>query len=241
MLNCIIIDDEQHCIDGLKAMIESRFEDVIHVMETSSNSLLAHAMVLEKKPDILFLDIEMPRLNGIDFMKLFSEKKFEVIYTTAYDKYALDALKNEALDYLVKPFSIEELSGAITKCIKKIEAQSKPKSTPQFSRFAINTSAGNMTVVEPQEIIWIRADGNYSTLFFTNRPKLLLPKTLKDFEDQLMPYNFFRCHNSNLININHVKSFQSSDGEDYILMSNDDKVEISRRKKTDLFAIIKKI
>ena len=241
MLNCIIIDDEQHCIDGLKAMIESRFEDVIHVMETSSNSLLAHAMVLEKKPDILFLDIEMPRLNGIDFMKLFSEKKFEVIYTTAYDKYALDALKNEALDYLVKPFSIEELSGAIAKCTRKIEAQSKPKSTPQFSRFAINTSAGNMTVVEPQEIIWIRADGNYSTLFFTNRPKLLLPKTLKDFEDQLMPYNFFRCHNSNLININHVKSFQSSDGEDYILMSNDDKVEISRRKKTDLFAIIKKI
>ena len=115
MLNCIIIDDEQHCIDGLKAMIGSRFEDVIHVMETSSNSLLAHAMVLEKKPDILFLDIEMPRLNGIDFMKLFSEKKFEVIYTTAYDKYALDALKNEALDYLVKPFSIDELSGAIAK------------------------------------------------------------------------------------------------------------------------------
>jgi two-component system, LytTR family, response regulator len=241
MLNCIIIDDEQHCIDGLKAMIENRFADYINVLETSSNSLLAHAMVLDKKPDILFLDIEMPRLNGIDFMKLFTEKSFEVIYTTAYDKYALDALKNEALDYLIKPFSIEELSCAIEKCTKKIDAKNKPKSPQQFSRFAIHTNAGNMTVVEPQEIIWIRADGNYSTLFFTNRPKLLVPKTLKDFEDQLIPYNFFRCHNSNLININHVKSFQASEGEDYILMSNDDKVEISRRKKSDLFAIIKKI
>jgi two-component system, LytTR family, response regulator len=241
MLNCIIIDDEQHCIDGLKAMLEHRFAEMICILGTCSNSLEAHKIVLEKKPHILFLDIEMPHLNGIDFTKLFTEKNFEIIYTTAYDKYALEALKSEALDYLIKPFSVAELRIAIEKCKKKIDAKHKPKLTSQFSRFAIHTNSGNMIVVEPQEIVWISADSNYSTIFFTTQPKLLVPKTLKDFEEQLVPYDFFRCHNSNLINVNHVKSFQTSEGEDYVIMSNDDKVEISRRKKSDLFAIIKKI
>ncbi|MDI1257042.1 MAG: LytTR family DNA-binding domain-containing protein [Flavobacterium sp.] len=239
MLNCIIIDDEQHCVDGLKAMIETRFASTLKVLNTYTNPVEAHGIVLEKKPDIIFLDIEMPRINGIDFVKMFPSKNFEVIYTTAYDKYALEAIKNEALDYLIKPFSINELSEAIAKCIKRIETKAKPKIVA--GRFAIHSNAGNMIVVEPQEIIRIKADSNYSIIFFADKPKLLVAKTLKDFEEQLVQYDFFRCHNSNLINILHVKSFQSSDGEDYIQMSNGDNVELSRRRKTAFFEIIKKL
>lgn len=240
MLNCIIIDDEQHCIDGLKAMLENRFAEIVSVSATCTNPMEAHPLVLQKKPDIIFLDIEMPHINGIDFVKLFPHKKFEVIYTTAYDKYALDALKNEALDYLIKPFSIAELSEAIEKCRRKIDLKSKPRAVP-FSRFALHTHSGNMIIVVPEEIIWIRADSNYSTVYFADRPKLVVAKTLKDFEEQFSDFDFFRCHNSNLINIGHVKSFQSAQGEDYIEMDNGDKVELSRRRKTEFFDRIKKI
>ena len=246
MFTCLIIDDEQHCIDGLKAMLEQRFGERVKVLATCNDPLQAPQLVHQHKPDVLFLDVEMPRLTGIDLVKMMPDKKFEVVFTTAWEKYALEAIKVAAADYLVKPFSIDSLDEAIARCEEKIDVNrqlariipAKPAETP---RFAITAQNGTLLIVDPAEIIWIRADSNYSTIFFTSRPKLLVAKTLKEFDDQLSPYNFFRIHSGGLINIAQAKSYHCSSGEEYVLMSNGDKVDLSRRRKAELFELIRKI
>ncbi len=244
-MNCMIVDDEQHCIDGLMAMLNNRFAEEVKVVCTSNDPVMAHQLINEYKPDVLFLDVEMPRLNGIDLLKMIPNRKFEVVFTTAYEKYAVEAIKASAADYLVKPFSIDDLSDALKRCREKLEINKKiakalPAKTEQV-RFAITAQNGTMLIIDPSEIIWIKAESNYSTIHFTDRPKLLVAKTLKEFDEQLTPHQFFRMHSGSLINLMHVKLFHSTGGEDYVQMINGDKVELARRRKQDFFEIIRKI
>jgi two-component system, LytTR family, response regulator len=247
MLTCVIIDDEQHCIDGLTAMLTNRFAGEIKILAVNTDSIAAHQIITQLKPDIVFLDVEMPRLNGIDLLKMFVERQFEVVFTTAYEKYAVEAIKSAAADYLVKPFSIEDLNDAIIRCNERLEINKKIlKKNEQFNnieykRFAITAHNGTLLIVNPADIIWIKAESNYSTLYFTDKPKLLVPKTLKEFDEQLTPYQFFRSHSSSLVNLQHVVLIQSADGIDYLQMKNGDKVELARRRKADFFETIKKI
>lgn len=246
-MNCMIVDDEQHCIDGLTAMLQNRFADIVKIVATSNDPVLAHLLISEHKPEVLFLDVEMPRLNGIDLLKMIPDRRFEVVFTTAYEKYAVEAIKASAADYLVKPFSIDDLSDALKRCREKLEINKKISKTrtdtakSEKVRFAITAQNGTMIIIDPAEIIWIKAESNYSTLFFTDRPKLLVAKTLKEFDEQLSHHQFFRIHSGSLINLMHVKLFQSSGGEDYVQMINGDKVELARRRKQDFFEIIRKI
>ena len=246
-MNCMIIDDEQHCIDGLQAMLTNRFADVVKVVCTSNDPVMAHQLINDAKPDVVFLDVEMPRLNGIDLLKMIPDRKFEVVFTTAYEKYAVEAIKASAADYLVKPFSIDDLSEALKRCREKLEINRKisktfsPAGKAEQIRFAITAKNGTMLIIDPAEIIWIKAESNYSTVFFTDRPKLLVAKTLKEFDEQLTPHQFFRVHSGSLINLMHVKLFHSTGGEDYVQMKNGDKVELARRRKPDFFEIIRKI
>lgn len=246
MLDCIIVDDEQHCIDGLRAMLEQRFQDKVKLQAVTNNPLDAPQLIHQHKPDIVFLDVEMPRLNGIDMLKMIPDRKFEVVFTTAWEKYAVDAIKTSAADYLVKPFSLDELSTAIHRCEERIDinhriakASTTNNNSPQ--RFAITAQNGSLLIVSPQEIVWIRAESNYSTVFFTDRPKLLVAKTLREFDEQLSLHHFFRIHSGSLVNMVHVKSFHSNGGEEYVTMSNGDKVELARRRKPEFFELIKKI
>jgi len=247
MMSCIIIDDEQHCIDGLMAMLKNRFADVAKVVCTCNDPVAAHQLIIDCKPDVVFLDVEMPRLNGIDLLKMIPDRKFEVVFTTAYEKYAVEAIKASAADYLVKPFSIDDLSDALKRCSEKLEINKKILKTNQVGanagkvRFAITSQNGTMLIVDPAEIIWIKAESNYATIHFTDRPKLLVAKTLKEFDEQLTPHQFFRVHSGSLINLIHVTLFQSTGGEDYVQMKNGDKVELARRRKQDFFEIIRKI
>jgi two-component system LytT family response regulator len=246
MLDCIIVDDEQHCIDGLRAMLEQRLNDKVRLQASTTNPLEAPQLIHQHKPDIVFLDVEMPRLNGIDMLKMIPERKFEVVFTTAWEKYAVDAIKTSAADYLVKPFSLDELSTAVQRCAERIDinhriakANAATNNAPQ--RFAITAQNGSLLIVNPSEIVWIRAESNYSTVFFTERPKLLVAKTLREFDEQLTAHHFFRIHSGSLVNMTHVKSFHSSGGEEYVTMSNGDKVELARRRKPEFFELIKKI
>ncbi len=247
MMNCMIIDDEQHCIDGLMAMLQNRFADMVKIIAVCNDPVLAVQLINLHKPDVVFMDVEMPRLNGIDLLKIFSERKFEVVFTTAYEKYAVEAIKASAADYLVKPFSIDDLSDALKRCREKLDINKKISRTQTFFgstekvRFAITAQNGTMLIIDPVEIIWIKAESNYSTIFFTDRPKLLVAKTLKEFDEQLTPHQFFRVHSGSLINLIHVKLFQSTGGEDFVQMKNGDKVELARRRKHDFFEIFKKI
>lgn len=250
MLKTIIIDDEQHCSDVLKAMLEQKFAHVIKVEAVANNAVEGAILIKHLKPSLVFLDVEMPVQTGIDLLVSLDKIDFEVIFTTAHEQYALKAIKLNALDYLLKPFSIEELETAIEKCINK---KSQPLSNEAMSSLLgnlKNNTADNKKIGLPtsngtrfipiQDIIRIEASSNYSTFYFTNNTKLTIAKTLKEFEEMLLPYNFFRVHNSHLINLSKLQQYVSRDG-DYVIMNDSSKVEVSRRRKSELLDALKKI
>lgn len=244
LLRCVIIDDEQQSIDGLRAMLLHRFATEAEVLATGTNPLEAPALLHQYQPDLLFLDVEMPRLSGLDVLRMLPDRKCEVVFTTAYTQYAVDAIKLQAADYLVKPYSIEELGDALRRTREKIMVNTilkKATVTESPLRFAITAQNGVHLIVAAPEIVWVEATGNYSLFYFTNRPKLLVTKTLKEYEEQLSPHGFFRAHSSSLVNLAHIKSYHAQGGDDYLLMTTECKVPLSRRKKAEFFERVQKL
>lgn len=250
MLKTIIIDDEQHCTDVLKAMLAQKFSNKVKVVAEASNAADGKELIKKLNPDLVFLDVEMPVQTGIDLLISLDKIDFEVIFTTAHEQYALKAIKLNALDYLLKPFSVEELETALDKCSNKRYTSINPE--------ALNTLISNLKNISPEnkkvglptlhgirfvlikDIIRVASDNNYSHFFFADKTKMVVSKTLKEFEELLVPYNFFRVHNSHLINVSHLQSFVSLDG-DHVVMNDGSKVEVSRRRKNDLLELLKNI
>lgn len=233
MLKCYILDDEQHAVDALTAMLKKKFADKVTICGSNVKASVAIDEIENCTPDILFLDVEMPEMTGLEVLKHFPEKKFYVIFSTAHEKYALPAIKASATDYLVKPLSPQDVFDALQKCIAK---KNEPKNIPA-NKLSIATAQG-LLLVNTDDIIRIEANNNYSHFYFTNRGKVIVSKTLKEFDDQLSDSNFFRVHQSHLINLKHVDSVNSNDG-DYAMLSGGHRVEISRRKKTEFLQLLK--
>jgi len=229
MIKCIIIDDEQHCIDALSAILKHRFADRVHVLAGETDARNAVSLIAQKQPDLLFLDVEMPYLNGLDLLKIFPDRTFKVIFTTAHDKYALQALKTEALDYILKPISVEELNEAISKFEKQNIVRKPEEKSLSTNKLSLPTNKG-LLFTDLNDIVRIESDNNYCTIYFINKPKLVVAKTLKEFEEILLQANFFRVHQSHIVNLKHVESYHT-DVVDQVLLSNGDKVEVSRRRK----------
>ncbi len=250
MLKAIIIDDEQHCVDVLSAMLSKKFLNEIELCGSAASAGAGKQIIADKKPDIVFLDVEMPNETGLDMLMNLDRIDFEVIFTTAHEHYALKAIKLNALDYLLKPFSIEDLEDAIEKCRQK-KANSlntdtlrtligNLKSTgTENKKIGLPTSNG-IRFVNIKEIIRIESENNYSHFYFLDKTKLIVSKTLKDFEEMLELYNFYRVHNSHLINLTYIQSFLQKDG-DYIILTDNSKVEVSRRRKADLMEVLKNL
>lgn len=236
MLKCYILDDEQHAIDALTAMLKKKFAQQVTICGSNIYANTALEEIDEQQPDVLFLDVEMPAMNGLEVLKHFPERKFHVIFTTAHEKYALPALKASATDYLVKPLSPQDVFEAIQKCLaRKTEAELNRNAD---NRISISTSSG-LLVINTDDIVHVEAHNNYSHFHFTNRPKVIVSKTLGEFDALLLPFNFFRVHQSHLINIKHVESVHSSDG-DFAMLSGNHRVEISRRRKAEFMQLLKK-
>lgn len=250
MLRTIIIDDEQHCTDVLKAMLSQKFNNKVKVVGEAVNAAEGKELIKRLNPDLVFLDVEMPVQTGIDLLTGLDNIGFEVIFTTAHEQYALKAIKLNALDYLLKPFSVEELETALEKCINKKYTSINPESLNTLISNLKNISPENKKVGLPtlhgirfvliKDIIRVASENNYSHFFFTDKTKMVVSKTLKEFEEMLVAYNFFRVHNSHLINISHLQSFVSLDG-DHVIMNDGSKVEVSRRRKNDLLELLKNI
>ena len=233
MLRCYILDDEQHAVDALTAMLQKKFARQAEVCGSNIRATLAIDEIDQLQPDLLFLDVEMPEMTGLEVLKHFPERKFQIIFTTAHEKYALPALKAEAADYLVKPLSPQDVFDAIQKCLNK-----KGNTAPGKGRLTLVT-AQEMLLVNTDDIIRIEASNNYSHFYFTNRPKVIVSRTLKEFDDQLNNQQFYRVHQSHLVNLKHVESIHSNDG-DYAIMTGGHRVEISRRKKPEFLQLLKK-
>ena len=201
------------------------------------------AVIEEIKPDLVFLDVEMPNGTGFDLLARFPKKEFDVIFITAFNHYAIQAIKFSAVDYILKPINITEFIEAVNRVVSKhetnpvsdnetIEILLENLRTSHPTRLVIPTSDGR-EYLNPKDIIRIEADRSYSWFFITDRRKILVSKHLKEFQDLLNDRNFFRPHNSHLINLEFVKKFVRHDGG-YIEMTDGAQVPISRNRK-DLF------
>jgi two-component system LytT family response regulator len=246
MLNALIVDDEAFGLEALQILLRKYCPDITVVAEASSADE-AEKKILELRPDLIFLDIEMPFANGFELLQRFKDIFFDVIFTTAYDQYAIKAFKHNAIDYLLKPVDPEELISAVKKCEEK-----RANGAHAFNRLdALMTSLNqNKTVkklpvstldgiifVDVDQVVRLAADSNYTNIYLINGKRIVASKTLKEFEEILFPYGFFRSHNTHLINLAFVEAYTKGEGGS-LTMADGSNVEVSRNKKNDLLAAL---
>jgi two-component system LytT family response regulator len=246
MLRAVIVDDEQKSCENLKILLED-FCANVEVLQMANSVADAIVAIQKYKPDVIFLDIQMQKETGFDLLKKISEINFEIVFVTAYSEYAIDAFKFSAIDYLLKPIDINDLKAAVEKLGKKtadkainqkvdILMQNFKAENAESYRLAISDADG-ITFVGINEIVYCEGSSNYTNFHLQNGKKFIVAKTLKEYEELLCNYNFFRIHNSYLINLKEVKKYFRGDGG-YVQMSNDEKLDVSKRKKE---AFLKKI
>jgi two-component system LytT family response regulator len=236
MIKALIIDDEKSSRDTLRGFVENYCEE-IQIIDEAESAEQAIEQIKKLQPQLIFLDIELPLGSGFDLLEACKHSNFDVIFTTAHDQYALQAIKVCALDYLLKPISVTDLKAAIAKISRQ------KTTTPQIRTFVENISNLNkqlsnivlptldgFLVVKISEIIRCEADKNYTYFIFTNNEKVLVSKTLKEFDELLHEMDFIRVHQSHLINASHVQRYIKGSGG-YVKMSDDSIIEVSRRKK----------
>ncbi len=246
MIKAIIIDDENHCIQTLQEKIKI-YCPAIEVQANFNKPQKAIEYLEANTPDVVFLDIEMPIINGFSLLEKLKEINFKIVFTTAYDQFGIKAIKFSAFDYLLKPVDKEELIAMAEKLQLKHKNFSIDEQLKVLLQQLQNTNLELLKISVPtfdgiffpfvKDIVRVESSNNYSTLFFTNGKKLIVSKTLKEFEDLLVNYNFFRVHNSHLINIKMISKYNKADGGS-IELDNGDTIEISRRRKDDFLKLI---
>ena len=248
-MKAVIIEDEKKSRELLHKMIEKNCPEVT-IVGTAEGVETGIALINEQNPDLIFLDIAMPDGTGFDMLEKINTKKAHIVFTTAFDKYALKAIKYSALAYLLKPIDVEELKMAIGKISEKrsdlfnSEAlkfllQNIKTNDEQYNKISLHTGTA-YEIVNVKDIIRCEADGNYTSFMLTNNRKYVVSTGLKYYEEILPQNDFIRVHHHHLINMNHVVRFLKEDGG-YAVMSDDAKVEISRRKKDSFLQRLQKI
>ncbi len=239
-LKAVIVEDEKHSRETLKQLLTEFISDVT-VCQAAENVSEAIAIIRECQPDIVFLDIELKSGTGFDVLEGLKDMQFEVIFTTAFEHYAIKAIKFSSIDYLLKPIDIDDLQKAVNKVkekktmnplSKQIElllANIQSKEAPK--RICLSTSDG-FEFILVHDIILCEAGGSYTTFYLTNGQSILVSKNLKEYESMLPSDLFLRVHNSFLINLEQVKKFVKSDGG-YILMNNEKQVSLSPKKREE--------
>jgi two-component system, LytTR family, response regulator len=230
-LTAIIIDDE---IDGrllLSSMLTENCPAVriLGTFDTAVDGLLA---IQKLKPELVFLDIEMPKMNAFAMLEKIGTIDFEIIFVTAYDQYAIKAIKVNAMEYILKPLDKDDLLKAVDKCLVKAQTSKQNQLNTSIgatgAKMAIPTRDGFL-FVDQNRIIRCEGDGNYTNIYLENDQKYLSSKTLKDFEE-ILPSNFVRIHKSHLVNTQYIKKYIKGNGGT-IVMNDDTELEVSRRNK----------
>ena len=220
----------------------------MEILSCIQSSTEAKKIIEDLQPDLLFLDIEMPNLNGFELLKQFEKIPFKVIFTTAYDQYAIKALKINALDYLLKPIDPDELRSALDKFIEdqiittdeQISHLNQFKSNQLTDTIALSTNKG-LIFIKTKDIMYFEADGSYTHVILSNGESYLVSKSLANFEEVLedIPL-FFRSHKSNLVNLNFIKQYIRGEGGE-LIMQNNKSIVLSRNKKQEFLNLFKKI
>ncbi len=244
-LKAILIDDELPSLQNLQQKLEDFCPD-IKVIATAQKPEEAILLIEQNQPDVIFLDIEMPRMNGFKMLEEIKEQDFDIIFITAYNHYAIDAIRISAFDYLVKPVAVKDLQNSVHRLINSHRKQVPEKldvlrqnlsnSRSQNDKITIVTNEG-VDFYEISQIIRIESSSNYSKIHFKDGKVLLVTKLLKDFEEILAPYRFYRIHNSHLINLSYIKKYLRGDGGQ-VIMQNDEVIDVARRKKEEFLKLI---
>ena len=249
MINAILIDDEKNALEVLQMQL-TQFCKEVNIVATANGGAKGIEAIKKYNPDLVFLDIEMPHKNGFDVLTETSQFNYDVVFTTAYDQFAIKAFKFSALDYLLKPIDIVELQQAVEKAKqKKGNTNLDEKIKLLFSQIQPQQKLTNkialpigdaMQLTEPDEIIRCESDSNYTHIFLANGKKITLAKTLKEVEENISGNPFYRIHQSHLINMNHVSKYIKGDGA-YVVMKDGTQIAISRNKKEAFMETFRKV
>jgi two-component system LytT family response regulator len=260
MIKTIIVDDEEKSRKLLKNLL-TQFCTNVQVLDLADSVSAAYDAIKKQQPDLIFLDIVMPDENGFELLEKIRDMKIEVIFTTAYDQYAIKAIRFSALDYLLKPINIDELQNAVKRVDEKLNGNQPVRSAENRinvflenngkqahqKKLGLPTQSG-LTFVSIDHIIYCKAEGNYSMIIMSgNHGKEMITRTLKDFEELLHDHNFFRIHRSYLVNLSHVKEYsRTNQSDDFdgdggsVLLSNGGSIPVSRDKRKALLQLFAK-
>ncbi|WP_066223412.1 LytR/AlgR family response regulator transcription factor [Formosa haliotis] len=239
MIKAVIVDDEPKAIQSLTWEL-SNFSDQIEVIKTFTTPEDAIFYLNSTPPDCLFLDIQMPTMDGFQFLDKLKNRDFAVVITTAYNEYGIKALKQEAIDYLLKPidsddlketlYKVKKFNSKFTKSIQIENVITEFNEKFNSQRITINTD-GKLIFVDADDILFVESDGNYSTIYLNENQKIVITKKLKDVNTILPEHFFFRIHNSYIVNLNKIKEYIKNDG--YVVMQSNHKIPVARQRKSD--------
>jgi two-component system LytT family response regulator len=244
MIRTVILDDEKHCIESLRLDL-TKYCPEVDIVAACTSSKEGLQAIKKHKPDLVFLDIEMPWMNGFELLDLLQPVDFDVIFVTAYDSYALKAFRVSAVDYLLKPISKDDLISAVQRVLKKVNESGTERIQALLDDYFTRQHQNRITIPEKDgyqfldipSILYAESDGNYSRIHIKDKPALFISMTLKDFEQKVAGNNFCRVHHSYLVNLDNVDKYVRSDGG-YLVMKNGAIVPVSRAKKSELKAVI---
>lgn len=237
MIRSVIIDDERKSRNTLSTLL-GRYCSEVSVAADAGNIPDAVNVIDKFHPQLIFLDISMPDGTGFDLLDKLPSAEFEVIFTTAYSEYAMQAIKTQALDYLLKPINIKELQNAVQKAevrlkekqeLKKAKEALKVQQQKNPLRVAVPHKKG-MQLIDVKDIVHLQAKGSYTQLYCNDKSTFISSKSMKDFEELLPSGHFFRVHHSHIINLDQVVQYYRGDGG-YVVMMDGSKVDISKRRK----------
>jgi len=243
MIRSVIIDDEPHCVRALQNDLQQNCPSV-EVMESCNSAKEGMLAVKKHNPDLIFLDVEMPWMNGFEMLELLGEVKSSIIFTTAHDEFAAKAFRISAVDYLLKPIDASDLKVAVQKVEKKMDEGSSRHHINNLLR-NIKQPSANQKIALPQRegyefvdvssIMYCSAEGAYTKVLMTDKKTMLISRTLGDVEELLPPEMFQRIHHSSLVNVEYISQFLRTDGG-YVVLKNGEKLSVSKAKKEMLMA-----
>lgn len=249
MIRVLIIDDEQHCIDRLIQMLLPAHKEFIKVIDAVRSVEEGIKSIVSSQPDLVFLDVQMEDKTGFDLLRSLPEINFAIIFTTAFEKFAIQAIKFSAIDYLLKPIDEDDLNIALLKFKSDI---SKKLTAEKINILLQNTqsNSGPKKIIVPTlngfefldiaNIVHCKSDINYTTIYLNSKQKLVVAKTLKEFEELLVNHSFFRIHNSHLINLAFIKTYNRGKGGSVILTDGTE-IGVSSRRKEDFLKSLSRL
>ena len=246
-MTALLIDDEKHCRDVLTLLLK-RYCPNVQILANCASGTEGQSAIESMHPDLIFLDIEMPGMSGFDMLEACRYNKFRVIFTTAFNEYAIKAIKHNALDYILKPIDKDELIRAVAKAEQELASQAPPRVEQLLNylqtqragdRIALPTMEG-LQIIHSEEIYYCESDGGYTRFALKNGQIILISKTLKEVEEVLESKGFCRVHHSYLINLRYVQRYIRGDGGE-VVMANNKTLPVSRNKKQEFLSLLEKI